>query len=72
MSSKYGAPQSRNEAILQNALGENNPIGEPQSRNEALLQDLVEAIQAGGGGTASPWQPDNPYPHEDEQTESES
>lgn len=71
MASKYGEPQSRNEAILQNMLGENNPLEEPQSRTEVLLQDLLEAIQAGGGGTAAPWTPDNPYPHENEQSESE-
>ena len=30
----FDAPQSRNEAILQNMLGANNELGEPQSRIE--------------------------------------
>lgn len=42
-------PLSRNEALLQNALGEHNEVGDPQSRIEALLAELVDAIQAGGG-----------------------
>lgn len=36
-----GAPQSRNEALLQNILGANYDLGEPQSRNEALLMKLA-------------------------------
>ena len=42
----HEAPQSRNEALLQNALGESNPVGEPQSRIEALLQELVAELTA--------------------------
>lgn len=34
-------PQSRNEAILQNILGEENELDEPQSRNEAILQAIL-------------------------------
>lgn len=44
----FDAPQSRNEAILQNILGANNVLGEPQSRIEALLMQILE--QGGGGG----------------------
>lgn len=40
----FGTPQSRNEAILQNALGASNPLGPPQSRIEALLLELLEKI----------------------------
>lgn len=47
----FPEPQSRNEAILQNALGANNDIGDPQSRIEELLIELVEAIQQGGSGS---------------------
>ena len=36
-----GAPQSRNEALLQNILGANYDLGEPQSRNEALLMKIA-------------------------------
>ena len=38
----FDAPQSRNEAILQNILGANNELGEPQSRIEDLLMQLLE------------------------------
>lgn len=38
-------PQSRNEAILQNMLGANNPLGEPLSRIEALLMQVLEVLQ---------------------------
>lgn len=48
--STFDAPQSRNEAILQNILGANNVLGEPQSRIEALLMQILE--QGGGGGGA--------------------
>lgn len=44
---EFDAPQSRNEAILQNMLGANNEIGDPQSRIEELLIKLLEQ-----GGTA--------------------
>ena len=47
----FAEPQSRNEAILQNALGANNELGDPQSRIEELLMELVEAIQQGGSGS---------------------
>lgn len=40
--SEFGAPQSRNEAILQNILGGNNPILYPFSRIEVLLLALLE------------------------------
>ena len=39
----FNAPQSRNEAILQNMLGANNTLGEPESRIEELLMELLEA-----------------------------
>lgn len=38
-------PQSRNEAILQNMLGAENPLGEPLSRIEALLMQVLEVLQ---------------------------
>lgn len=41
MSDTYGEPQSRNEAILQNILGEQNELVYPQSRNEAILQAIL-------------------------------
>lgn len=37
----FDAPQSRNEAILQNILGANNVLEAPQSRNEAILQAIL-------------------------------
>lgn len=40
----FQTPQSRNEAILQNALGASNPLGPPQSRIEALLQGVLEKL----------------------------
>lgn len=46
----FDAPQSRNEAILQNILGADNVLGAPQSRIEALLMQILE--QGGGGGGA--------------------
>ena len=48
--STFDAPQSRNEAILQNILGANNVLGEPQSRIEALLMQILEQGGGGGGG----------------------
>ena len=45
----HNNPLSRNEAYLQNALGEQHELGEPRTRNEELLQELVDAIQNGGG-----------------------
>lgn len=53
MANNFGEPQSRNETILQNMLGENYPILPPESRIEVLLQALLEAwenIEPGGGG----------------------
>lgn len=49
-----GAPQSRNEALLMNMLGESYDIGEPQSRIEALLMKIIEQ-GGGGGGDAQKW-----------------
>ena len=43
----FEAPQSRNEAILQNILGADNELLEPQSRIEILLQALLEELQGG-------------------------
>lgn len=48
----FDAPQSRNEAILQNILGANNVLGEPQSRIEALLMQILDQGGGGGGGGA--------------------
>lgn len=42
---EYGEPQSRNETILQNMLGEDYPMLEPQSRIEVLLQALLGELQ---------------------------
>lgn len=42
MPNVFDAPQSRNEAILQNMLGAENELGEPQSRIEELLMELLE------------------------------
>ena len=43
--SDFETPQSRNEAILQNILGADNPLGDPLSRIEALLMQLLEVVQ---------------------------
>lgn len=43
--SDFDAPQSRNEAILQNMLGAENELGDPMSRIEALLMQLLEVLQ---------------------------
>ena len=40
--SDFEAPQSRNEAILQNILGANNDLLPPESRIEVLLQAILE------------------------------
>lgn len=42
--SEFGTPQSRNEALLQNIIGGNNPILTPFSRIEVLLLALMEKI----------------------------
>lgn len=47
MANEFDAPQSANEAILQNMLGADNELREPQSRIETLLLMLLE--QGGGG-----------------------
>lgn len=39
-------PQSRNEALLQNILGDDNETGAPQSRVEAILQNMLGANNA--------------------------
>lgn len=41
----FETPESRNEAILQNILGAENPLGEPLSRIEALLMQLLETVK---------------------------
>ena len=41
----FRSPESRNEAILQNMLGAENPLGEPLSRIEALLMQVLEVLQ---------------------------
>ena len=38
---QHDEPQSRNEAILQNILGESNELLEAQSRNEKLLFNIL-------------------------------
>lgn len=43
--SDFDAPQSRNEAILQNMLGAENELGDPQSRIEELLMQLLEVLK---------------------------
>jgi hypothetical protein len=47
MGKNYDAPQSRNEAILQNILGEDNELLPPFSRIETLLLDLMDMLQNG-------------------------
>ena len=41
----FRSRESRNEAILQNMLGAENPLGEPLSRIEALLMQVLEVLQ---------------------------
>lgn len=41
----FEAPQSRNEAILQNMLGAENELGDPLSRIEALLMQVLNVLQ---------------------------
>ena len=48
MAGTHEAPQSANEAILQNMLGENNELREPQSRIEALLIELLGELETSG------------------------
>ena len=47
----FDAPQSRNEAILQNMLGADNALEPPQSRIEDLLQQILDS--GGGGGESN-------------------
>lgn len=51
MSETFDAPQSRNEAILQNILGADNQLLPPESRIEVLLQMLLEELDGSGSGT---------------------
>ena len=41
----FDAPQSRNEAILQNVLGADNELGDPMSRIESLLMQLLDVVK---------------------------
>lgn len=41
----FEAPQSRNEAILQNMLGAKNELPEPMSRIEVLLIAVLEKLE---------------------------
>lgn len=47
MAGTHNAPQSANEAILQNALGEENELRDPQSRIEELLLELLDVLGEG-------------------------
>lgn len=47
----FEAPQSRNEAILQNILGADNELLPPESRIETLLQMLLAMLGGGGDDT---------------------
>lgn len=53
MTYDFGAPQSRNEAILQNMLGADNDLLPPFSRIEELLIDLLEKLDDMDGGGSS-------------------
>ena len=62
MPNTFDAPQSRNEAILQDMLGADNELLPPESRIEVLLQMLLEEwknLDPGGGGGESTiaWKP---------------
>lgn len=48
MAGTHEAPQSANEAILQNMVGETNSLREPQSRIEELLIELLETLEGSG------------------------
>lgn len=50
---EFDAPQSRNEAIVQNILGANNELQAPESRMETLLQEVLGKL-GGGGNAAAP------------------
>lgn len=45
MADEFDAPQSRNEAILQNMLGADNELGDPMSRIEVLLMQVLAVLQ---------------------------
>lgn len=47
----FQAPESRNEAILQNILGADNELLPPESRIETLLQMLLQMLGGGGDET---------------------
>ena len=47
---EFGAPQSRNESILQNMLGADNVLVPPESRIEDLLIQILNQGGGGGGG----------------------
>lgn len=61
MSGTFEAPESRNEAILQNMLGAENELLPPESRIETLLQMLLEELQnidgRDGGESTIAWKP---------------
>lgn len=48
----FDAPQSRNEAILQNMLGADNVLEPTQSRVEDLLKQILDSGGSGGEGNA--------------------
>lgn len=48
MAGTHEAPQSANEAILQNMVGETNELRDPQSRIEALLTELLGTLEGSG------------------------
>lgn len=50
---EFEAPESRNEAILQNALGADNELQAPQSPIENLLQQLLAKL-GGSGNSGDP------------------
>lgn len=49
--SEFNAPESHNEAILQNILGADNELLPPESRIETLLQMLLAMLGGGGDET---------------------
>lgn len=51
MAEVFEAPESRNEAILQNMLGEDNELLAPESRIEVLLQALLQKLGGSGDET---------------------
>ncbi len=48
---EFNSPESRNEAILQNMLGENNELLPPESRIESLLMLLLQKLGGSGDDT---------------------